>query len=331
MPKRRASARRVRATRSTPRNARRPTSRRTRPKVSSPATGFGTVVAKGIRQLTTFIPGQPIVRPVVDFIYRALGLSTDFTIGQESKISGTFAVLGLTARLFIKPQMLLSESRNIGLQSITQGKIQTKINFRTAVFRYIKFTLTPVGKRSDCKGMVAMAYLPLQTVDSVSTYTDARWASFENVSQMAGSIYGYAGRPLNLKWTNRGQDGFSSLPQDLYLNNTCGVLFIAFNDENRETYTDISPSEFASQVTISCTANMGSHETADFGTAGSVTLSPELVTPASEYQVAFSGSTYVFDKTAHAAQFAQSNKKIMIRDVPVKAHSLSAEMDFENY
>lgn len=331
MPKRRASARRVRVSRTLPRNARRQ-SHRPRPKASSSTTGLGSVVAKGIRQLTTYIPGQPIVRPVVDFIYRALGLSTEFAINQDSTVSGSFAVLGLSARIFIKPQMLLSESRNIGLQTITQGRIQTKVNFRTAIFRYVKFALTPVGKRSDCKGMVAIAYIPLQTLDAVSTYTDARWASFENVCQMAGSSYGYAGRPLNIKWTNRGQDGFASLPQDLYNNNACGLLFIAFNDENRETYTNISPSEFASQVTITSIANMGCHETADFGTTGATTLSPDLIAPVSEYQVAYSGSTFVFDRTNHEAVFSESNRKIKIKNAPIKTHSVAANnMDFENY
>ncbi|CAH2211462.1 jg23699, partial [Pararge aegeria aegeria] len=123
---------------------------------------IGSYIASGVRTLTSFLPGQKVVRPTVDFILKTIGLVSAIALHNDDIIAST-QIIGLTTRKILYYGDLLANCRNIGLQDLdSYGNPTLKLNFLTGRVLSMTIRVEPTAKTSERSGEWAMCLVPLK-------------------------------------------------------------------------------------------------------------------------------------------------------------------------
>lgn len=201
------------------------------------------------RTLLSYLPGQTVVKPVADFVFRGLGLSSaklDTTDGNVTDILVSLTGCGALVRLYVSD--LLSGSREV-VRYTSQQKIETTVSaVRLHVLRVCVINPTPSGTR---QGQWCAAFVPEQDEQTEIFPKERRLPmQFRDICQLPGAVIGPASRTLTVTHRFRPTSGdrcaFSLGPGQSF-----GWLVITFEDLNRETYHEFKPSEFQCSVELS--------------------------------------------------------------------------------
>lgn len=262
----------------------------------SSSTSIGGLIATGVRTLTSFLPGQTVVRPVVDCILKALGIVNSISIVGDD-ITASLRVIGLSTNVPLNFGNLMCECKNLGLQTInTQGLPALTINYDTG--RVVKMIVTaePTAKNSERSGDWAMAIVPLkQTSDREAFNTIV--PNFEDLKNMPGAKYGPATRPLSVLWIpSVVRDSFAAMNQNFGDYGALAYLMVAYSQEARSTYGNFSPDSFSTRFVIKTFAQFSERMPLDGFTSGSsgITLQPNAITPSSQYVGYYKGKKFTF-------------------------------------
>lgn len=223
-----------------------------RPSTSS---GFGGLVAKGIRTLVSWLPGQSFIKPISDLFFNAFGIAQKVSFLSESNYTAEFYITGLTSRQTLNPTDILVETTTHGVRTIGEdGKPLVLMNYSEARIRTLKITATPTNKVADRQGMWTMAFVPFRNAMDQKAYSGDAVATFDTVRLMPGSVTKAASQSLTLSYSPKVTDGtaftFTDLARSADSVET-GVMFISFEQANRSSYTQFDPSEFACSVSVS--------------------------------------------------------------------------------
>lgn len=264
----------------------------------SSSTSIGGLVATGVRTLTSFLPGQTVVRPVVDTILKALGLISAISLSGDN-ITATLRPIGLSANVPINFGNLLCECKNLGLQGINQQGLPTlTTNYDTGRVLKMIVTAEPTAKVSERSGDWAMAVVPIKQIADrpvISSITP----NFEDLKNVPGAKYGPATRSLSVLWIpNVNRDSIAAMNQNFGDYGALACIMLAYSQEARSSYGNFSPDAFSVRFVVKTFAHFDEKMPMDSfaQSAGGVILQPNAVVPRSEYIGSFRGKKYCFNQ-----------------------------------
>lgn len=260
------------------------------------ASSFKSLVATGVRTLTSFIPGQAIVKPAVDFLLKTFGF-VKFFLNDSGNLDGTVMISGAATVIPFYIGDLFSELNLIGLprpvevpiigtDGIATDKtvkvIGTEVNHKSIQVLHANFKVVPTGEYGKRCGMWAMAWQPNHTSYEDTAYNvpslNGRPPSFDCVREMTFSRCGPATKPISLNWKPQvARDGHAALPKPLAGYGeypATGWLYISYEDANRPTNKAFSIDELSFEVIVKAVGRFGSKELNSLTNIGSQVLKP---------------------------------------------------------
>lgn len=264
---------------------------------ASPAssTSIGGSIATGIRTLTSFLPGQKIVRPVVDTLMKALGIISSLTLHGD-EITASLNIIGLSTNCPLNFGNLMCECKNIGVQNINaQGLPSLTTNYDSG--RVIKMIITaePTAKYGERSGDWVLAIVPIKQHADRKVFENII-PNYEDLKNMPGARFGPATKPLSVVWIpNVVRDSASAMNQSFSDYDAFTYLMIAYSQEARSTYGNFSPDSFSSRFIIKTFAQFSERMPLNgFAGGSSTTLQPNAITPQSHYVGAYRGKQFHF-------------------------------------
>lgn len=262
----------------------------------SSSTSIGGLVATGVRTLTSFIPGQTVVRPLVDVILKALGFISA-TMIDSNNIMASIKPIGLSCNLPLNFGNLFCESKNFGIQGInSQGLPMLKTNYNTARVLKLIITAEPTAKQSERSGDWAMAIVPLKQIADQHTL-ESVVPNFEDLKNVPGAKYGPANKPLSVMWIpNVTRDSSAAMAQNF--SNYTGFCFLlmAYSQEARDSYGNFTPDTFSVRFMTKTFAHFDERVpmSAFIEQSPGTILQPNAIKPTSVYVGSFKGVKYEF-------------------------------------
>lgn len=266
------------------------------PKKRTASTSFKQIIATGVRTLSSFIPGQPIVRPAVDFLLKTFGF-VKFSLRTDGVLDGALTLTGASSSIpfytgdffssidvygnpilgAVKPVALAGSPQDVAVMG-------TVINHKSVRLLQVTWKLQPTGEQGKRAGMWAMAWQPNYTGTEDSAYDlnslNNRPPTFENVKEMTYSTWGSATRGLVLTWRPKLQrDGHSALPRGMPgfgVIPAAGWLFVAYEDKIRPTGAKFDINELSAEVNVRSRGAFSIKEMNSMVAVGGQTLYPTL-------------------------------------------------------
>lgn len=235
-------------TRRTARNGRRQ-KRTGAPSTPQGRTSIGQVIARGVRNLVSYLPGSPLIKPLADFALKTIGLSDGGTVAN-GRFSGSVRQFALAAKFWIYASNIIAGSR----LAVRSGSIDSR-NFLTPYCdaRVIELTISvmPIGVMGKRAGEWTLSFQPFMS-DKDEDNLNASASIFPDDHAMKAcfmSVTGSASRPLALTYKPKVSDG---RPYFFWAIGTAyGEVSVRYDQYNRTTYTDFNADDFAMDCVIS--------------------------------------------------------------------------------
>lgn len=257
---------------------------------------FKSLVASGVRTLTSFIPGQTIIKPAVDFLLKTFGF-IKFSIASSGLLDANVMVSGAATVIPFYMGDLFCELNLIGLPRSTDAPIinelgaitnktvkviGTEVNHKSIQILHAQFKIVPTGEFGKRCGMWAMAWQPNHTSEEDSAFNVpsliGRPPSFDCVREMTFSRCGPATKGLTLNWKPQvARDGFAALPKPIIGYGSypaSGWLYVSYEDSNRPINKLFSLDELSFEIVVKATGRFGSKELNSSESVGSQVLKP---------------------------------------------------------
>lgn len=264
----------------------------------SSSTSIGGLVATGVRTLTSFLPGQTVVRPVVDCILKALGLVSSIVVSGDN-ITATLKPIGLSVNVPLNFGNLMCECKNLGLQGLnTQGFPTLQTNYDTGRVLRMIVTAEPTAKMSERSGDWAMAIVPIKQIADRQTITSII-PNFEDLKNVPGAKFGPATRALSVLWIpNVVRDSAAAMNQNFADYGALACVLMAYSQEARASYGDFSPDAFSVRFVVKTFAHFDEKLPMDSFAASSsgVILQPNGIRPQSNYIGCYKGRKFQFSE-----------------------------------
>lgn len=199
---------------------------------------FKSVIATGVRTLSSFIPGQAIIRPAVDFLLKTFGLA-QFYLTPSGDVEASVTLTGASSSIPFYTGDFFSSIDVYGYPEVQTVRLKTVDGSDGGTYGImgINWRLQPTGEFGKRCGMWAMAWQPNYTGTEDTAYNLRSLNDDENVKEMTYSTWGPASRGLTLTWRPKLQrDGMSAMPRGMPgIGNqpAAGWLFVAYEDQNR--------------------------------------------------------------------------------------------------
>lgn len=263
---------------------------------------FKSVIATGVRTLSSFVPGQKIVQPVVDFLLKTFGV-VKFYLNSDNKVEGAITMVGAStsipfftgdffARMDVYGCPQSGQTRPVQWDGSKAADgvtvLGTQINHKSVRLLQVTWNLVPTGEFGKRSGAWAMAWQPNYTSTEDTAFDiralNKRPPTFENVRQMTYSCWGPASRGLSLTWRPKLQrDGHAALPrnmQEMDATPAAGWIFLAFEDQNRPMGSKFTLDELSVELNVRARGAFSVKEMTSMLSPGTQTLFPTVYTAA---------------------------------------------------
>lgn len=262
------------------------------------SSSFKSVIATGVRTLSSFVPGQTIVQPVVDFLLKTFGV-IKFYLNSSNEVEGKVTLIGASTSIpfytgdffarmdvygcpesgQVRPETWSGDKSNDGVTVLG-----TRINHKSVRLLQVTWNLVPTGEFGKRSGAWAMAWQPNYTSTEDSAFNipslKQRPPTFENVRQMTYSTWGPATRGLSLTWRPKIQrDGYAALPRNMMQEDAvpaAGWIFLAFEDQNRPAGARFSLDELSVELNVRARGAFSVKEMTSTLSPGTQTLFPTV-------------------------------------------------------
>lgn len=217
-------------------------------RISQPtgSTGYGGLIARGVRTLLSVLPGSQLTTGIADFVFKSLGYSKVMSV-RGSEVDAEFQATGLTALFHLALKDLLYESFTHGTRT---AEAEWTTNYTSGRLLMVTIRVIPQSPTGQSRGQLALAFIPFRR-DKDRTYYDNNAAGmrYDQVKVIPGAKSGRANRPLTVTFRPRVRDGilFSSLD----MLDEIGAVAIAFDQTNRNAYGAFGMDEFSCTVLVS--------------------------------------------------------------------------------
>lgn len=210
------------------------------------STGYGGLIARGVRTLLSVLPGSKLTTGIADFVFKSLGYSTKIAM-CGSEVDAEFQATGLCALFHLALKDLLVDSYTHGTRTATAGWTTNYTNGRLLA---VTIRVIPQAPTGQSRGQLALGFLPFRD-DKDRKYYDSNAAGmrYDQLKVMPGAKSGRANRPLQITFRPTVRDG------RLYINmnmlDEIGAVAIAFDQTNRNAYGAFGMDEFSCTVLVS--------------------------------------------------------------------------------
>lgn len=215
----------------------------TKPKSSS--------VVKVVRSILSFLPGQTVIQPLADMIFKGLGYSDTVTCASHDggeNFQAAVSVVGLVSCTSVKVQDIVAFASNSVRTEKNEVYEGAKFKTKISVVRMLNFEIslrntTPVGTKTGnwAAWLKLIKHEDQGKDDHIYTYKDLSEMSFATVATAREDIVLRVPR-FHPHW---------KCGRELLLTDTVAVLYVGFEDINRNVYTNFTSSDFCCSGTIS--------------------------------------------------------------------------------
>lgn len=223
--------------------------RTNRARQSPTATGFGSLMARGVRTLLSVLPGSKLTTGIADFAFKALGYSQEIVVldANSGMVKVTFLATGLTALFHLALKDILFDSVSHG----------TRINAAEWVTNYeggrllsLNIAVIPQARLEQRQGQWAAVFIPFRSDEERKFYDEKKQGMlYEQVKVIPGAKSAPATKPLRLSFTPGSRDG--RLNYDIGLKDEIGLVSIGFDQTNRAEYGEFALDSFSCTVIVS--------------------------------------------------------------------------------
>lgn len=221
---------------------------------STSYTGFGGLIARGIRTLLSVLPGSELTTGIADFAFKSLGYSkVILPLDSDSHtVQAEFLCTGLTALFHIALKDILFESFTHGVR---EDAATWSTNYEAGRLVSLEVSIIPQARMQERQGQWAAVFIPFRTADE-NTYYDTKFQGmlYEQVKLIPGAVSAPATKPLRLRFRPTPRDG--RLNFDLSLKDEVGLISIGFDQTNRTSYKAFGLDEFSCTVIVSGTVQL---------------------------------------------------------------------------
>lgn len=217
--------------------------------------GITGLIAKGVRTLTSWLPGQSVIKPMVDFGLKTFGFAETFQVsGSNAKASVKVIGVGANFVLCIK-DVVFNDARMGARTNESAGRHNLITNYSDGRLLHLRLRAERSDPASSSVGRWGMAFLPFRSAKDKDFYRSYQLVpSFRDLDDIPGAAIGSA-RSLEINFrVKQGRDGILAMPMPL--DQEFGVVYIAYDNLNRAEAAEVAASEFGCIVTVSGAAAM---------------------------------------------------------------------------
>lgn len=229
---------------------------------TSQQSGLGTIVAKGVRTLTSILPGSTFLNPIADFVLKSIGVTeVSATIGP---FSADVAITGLMAKLAITRANIVASNPMITLvQGSGVAERYFNCDYQDVRIEEVTFILQPDSVVATRSGFWHVGFTPYTNMgDYAEDKANLVPLSPDIIRRCVANASGLFQRPLVLTYRPRAYDGDSFMFAPLNTQDkdkkfpnyfACtpyGSLSIMYENLNRENRIDFLATEFAFNITM---------------------------------------------------------------------------------
>lgn len=226
--------------------------------------GLGSLVASGVKNILSYLPGAPLLQGIADFGFKAIGL-TSSTLKVADKVENVpVSFYGMGARFCINCIPLLLGS-SVGCRGTsTTGKPFVTVDFSDVRVSELTIRLNPLGEQAKRGGEWSLGWSPYYDREDhrrmMAGKASVTVPSDVDVSIMPYMVQGPASRPLVIRWRPKPHDSFANDFHPLPIRQReswessaswLGCVTINFLEANRVVYTPMTAADFSASVLIS--------------------------------------------------------------------------------
>lgn len=226
--------------------------------------GIGSLIASGVKNILSYLPGAPLLQNIADFGFKALGITKAELAVNQSYTNVSTSFYGMGARFCINCVPLLLGS-SVGCRGVnTTGKPIVRVDFSDVRVAELIIRLNPLGEQAKRGGEWSLGWSPYYDREDhlrmMAGKASVHVPSDVDVSIAPYMVQGPANRPLVLRWRPRPHDSFANdfhpLPiqqRESWLSAATwlGCVSINFLEANRVVYTPMTAADFSASVLIS--------------------------------------------------------------------------------
>lgn len=211
------------------------------------------LVVSGLKSVVSLLPGGKFLTDLADVFFTSVARPISGSISAFGTFEGTVAIYGMGTMFAINYVNILAHSTRAIINMNVGGKYNYATNYQRA--RVLEFAVTvradnPVAKRS---GRWGMAMIPFSHVNDLSLYFGSngnyKIPTFTSISNVPLNIVGDMTQSLTLRYTPKPYDGHCYHYNQV--TDHFAVIMIAYQEENRTTYTEFSAEEFSPDIRLS--------------------------------------------------------------------------------
>lgn len=210
------------------------------------STGYGGLIARGVRTLLSVLPGSQLTTGIADFVFKSLGYTKVVSV-RGSEVDAEFQATGLTALFHLALKDVLYESFTHGTRT---SEAEWTTNYTSGRLLALTVRVVPQAPTGQSRGQLALAFIPFRR-DKDKAYYDKNAAGmrYDQVKVIPGAKSGRANRPLTVTFRPRVRDGILFTSLDML--DEIGAVAIAFDQTNRNSYGAFGMDEFSCTVLVS--------------------------------------------------------------------------------
>lgn len=211
------------------------------------APSAGSVIAKGVSTLLSYVPGGSYLKSLADFAFKAFGWNPAPRLLPSTNVQDSLNWLGMSCRFFITYNSI-ARTTHLGVVSNNQsnnGKM-FMTQFEDAALISLLIKIIPTGKHSDRSGLIAAAFVPFNQDDENNTSSGI--PTFQDIIGVPNSVQGPANRTLVISYRPD-----SPWIRDFHrLDKAFGVFQAAFYDPMRiDPRSQFTVDDFTCDIEIS--------------------------------------------------------------------------------
>lgn len=213
---------------------------------STRSTGYGGLIARGVRTLLSVLPGSTLTTGIADFVFKSLGYTSSLE-GNLNKFAADIKVTALTANFHIAAKDILFDSYTHGCKT---DLVTWASNYQAGRVRSVTIKVVPETPMGEVRGILGLAFIPFRNQEE-NTWYDSHNAGvlIEQLKRIPGAKTGPAGKPLSITFRPGPSDG--DLNFDVRLAREIGAVLIAFDQTSRDAYGMFTADQFSAMVYVS--------------------------------------------------------------------------------
>lgn len=230
------------------------------------SSGLGRLIARGVKNLISYLPGAPILKQIADFGFKAVGLTeleltTAHLVGVKVTDVETYYVALASKFCFsVIPLVMSSQAgvRRMGKYA-TDPKLREEVVLDATAYRIydLEIIVNPVDKVSSRAGEWTLAFMPFYTnTDYKVMSEDKRIPDLDQLKRFPYSVTGPTSRPLALRYRPSVRDDFAYRWHELggivgsMKVEWFGCVCIYYMEANRVAHTMFTAADFAAGVVL---------------------------------------------------------------------------------